>query len=223
MILLRRCWLPCLLCCPPAWAVTASFAGLAPENVAVVVNADRPASVAVADEYVKLRGIPAANVITLSKPLHVEQMPVDKFRDEILGPVLKTIEERGLAPQIDCIAYSADLPTAIHVGGDIGQQKLPQILTPVASINGLTFLHRLTMAKDIRYLDLNANLYARRVVANSMDSPWKPEDLQAYGEAMQRLQQQTERQRPRQADQPVDALWPANDRALLAAVDALIE
>ena len=223
MILFRRCWLPCLLCCLPAWTGTASFAGLAPENVAVVVNADSPASIAVADEYVKLRGIPTANVIALSKLSHIEQMPVDKFREEILGPVLKTIEERGLTPQIDCIAYSADLPTAIHLGGDIGQQKLPQILTPVASINGLTFLHRLTMAKDIRYLDLNANRYARRVIANSTDSPWKPGELQTYAEAMRRLEEETARRRPRKEEQPVDALWPANDRALLAAVNALVE
>ncbi|MBC7818075.1 MAG: hypothetical protein IAG10_14390, partial [Planctomycetaceae bacterium] len=89
-----------LLCLVHAWASSISFAGLAPENVAVVVNADSPASVAVANEYVKLRGIPAANVITLSKLSHVEQMPVDKFRDEILGPVLKMIEERGLTLQI---------------------------------------------------------------------------------------------------------------------------
>ena len=205
------------------WFGSASFAGLAPENVAVVVNTDSPASVAVADEYVKLRGIPAVNVITLSKLSHVEQMPVDKFREEILGPVLKTIEERGLSPQIDCITYSADLPTAIHVQGDIGQQKLPQVLTPVASINGLTFLHRLTMAKDIRYLDLNANLYARRVVANSPDSPWKPAELKAYAEAMRRLEEETARRRPRKDDQPVDALWPANDKSLFLAIDSLIE
>lgn len=204
------------------WFGSASFAGLAPENVAVIVNADSPASVAVADEYVKLRGIPTANVITLSKLSHVEQMPVNKFREEILGPVLKAIEERGLSPQIDCIAYSADLPTAIHVGSDVGKRELPQFFTPVASINGLTFMHSLTMAKDIRYLDLNANLYARRVVANSTDSAWKPDELKAYGEAMRRLEQSSQR-RPRQADQPVDALWPANDRALLAAVDSLVE
>ncbi len=206
-----------------SWFGSASWAGLAPENVAVVVNADSPASVAVADEYVKLRGIPTANVIALSKLSHVEQMPIDKFRDEILGPVLKMIEERGLTPQIDCIAYSADLPTAIHVQGDVGQQKLPPVLTPVASINGLTFLHRLTMARDIRYLDLNANLYARRVVANSTDSPWKPAELQTYAEAMRRLEEETARQRPRKEEQPVDALWPANERSLFAAVDALIE
>ncbi|MBC8116732.1 MAG: hypothetical protein H7062_20245 [Candidatus Saccharimonas sp.] len=205
------------------WFGSASFAGLAPENVAVVVNADSPASVAVADEYVKLRGIPAANVIALSKLSHIEQMPVDKFREEILGPVLKTIEGRGLSPQIDCIAYSADLPTAIHVESDIGQQKLPRTLTPVASINGLTFLHRLTMVRDIHYLDLNANLYARRVVANSADSQWKPDELQTYAEAIRRLDEESARRRPRQEEQPVDALWPANDKALFAAVDALIE
>jgi len=223
MSCLHNCWFWCLLCALHSWAVATTFAGLAPENVAVVVNADSPASVAVADEYVKLRGIPTTNVVTLSKLSHVEQMPIDKFREEILGPVLKAIEERGLTPQIDCIAYSADLPTAIHVGGDIGQQKLPQILTPVASINGLTFLHRLTMAKDIRYLDLNANLYARRVVANAADSTWKPGELQTYAEAMRRLEEETARRRPRKEEQPVDALWPANDRILFASVDALIE
>lgn len=205
------------------WAAATLFAGLAPENVAVVVNADSAASVAIGDEYVKLREIPRGNVITLTKLSNVEQMPVEQFRVEILGPVLRAIEERGLTSQIDCIAYSADLPTAIHVSGDVGQQKLPQILTPVASINGLTFLHHLTMAKDIRYLDLNANLYARRVVSNSLDATWKPAELQAYALAMRRMEEETQRRRLRQVEQPVDALWPVNDRSLLAAVDALTE
>jgi hypothetical protein len=42
-----------------------ALAGGGPENVALVVNADSPDSVAVAGEYVRLRQIPALNVISL--------------------------------------------------------------------------------------------------------------------------------------------------------------
>lgn len=199
-----------------------SFAGLTPEQIALVVNGDSVASLTVANEYLALRGIPSANVITLSKLSSIEQMPVDKFRDEILDPVLKAIDDRGLTAQIECIAYSADLPTAIHVGSDVGTLKLPQILTPVASINGLTFLHQLTLKKDIRYLDLNANHYARRVVSISADTQWNPGELQTYAKVLQCLEQESVRRRgSRSDDQAADALHPINNSGLFDAAESL--
>ena len=199
-------------------------AGLAPEFVLLVVNGDSPASLAVANEYAHLRSIPDLNIVTLTGVTNVEQLPVDEFRQQILGPVLTAIQQRGLESQIRCVVYSADLPTAIHVGSDVGNTKLPQVLTPVASINGLTFLHSLTMAKDIRYLDLNVNSYARRFGARSTDTPWQPEELKLYAEALQRLQLEARRPRsPASDDQTVDALSPANDPTLIAAIDSLMQ
>jgi len=164
------------------------LADLVPENVAVVVNDDSEVSRRIADQYVRLRDIPPQNVISVSKLSNTEKITVDEFRDVVLRPVLKTIEERGLKDQIDVIAYSAEIPTAIEIQKDAGDRKLPQILTPVASINGLTFLYQAVLEKDIRYLDLNINQYARRVANSSQDTPWTPEELQKYGVAAQALQ-----------------------------------
>jgi hypothetical protein len=150
-------------------------AGLGPENVAVIVNAGSHSSRTVANAFVHGRGIPVDNVIYLSDVPGFEHIDVDDFRDRLLKPVLKTIEDRGLTPQIDCIAWSSDFPYAVDVQSDIAAAglKLPQVLTPTASINGLTFLYELVLAKDPRYLELNANWYYRKTFRKGR----KPQDV----------------------------------------------
>lgn len=198
------------------------IAGLAPELVLLVANGDSEASLAVANEYARLRGIPDTNIVILPGVASVEQLSVDDFRTQILVPVLNAIDQRGLRSQIRCVAYSADLPTAINVSSDIGSQNLPRVLTPVASINGLTYLHHLTMARDVRYLDMNVNSYARRFGTRSADTPWQPDELKLYTDAVQRLDRQSRRPRPGNLqEQPADAARPANDPALIAAIDSL--
>jgi len=136
-------------------------AGVGPENVAVVVNADSKSSTQVADEYVRLRKIPVGNVIRLLDVPDSESIEVEEFRSKLLGPVLEVINDRGLSKQIECVAWSSDFPTAINVKSDIGKSRLPKVLTPVASLNGLTYLYQLVMRKDVRYLSLQVNGYAR--------------------------------------------------------------
>lgn len=160
-------------------------AGVGPENVAVIVNADSQASVQIAAEYTRLRKIPEGNVIRLLEVPDSETIDVDVFRSKLLGPVLLTIEERGLSPQIECVAWSSDFPTAINVKSDIGQTRLPKVLTPTASLNGLTFLHQLVMKKDLRYLSLQINGYARRPVSQRRAKIPLAEDQRVYQDAMQ--------------------------------------
>ncbi len=168
-------------------AAVSALAGGMPENAIVVVNADSWASTRIANEYIRLRQIPPANVIYLGGLKEFELTDVETFRQQILLPVLKTIEERGLAGQVDYVLYSSDFPTGIHVAGDAGNRRLPKLLTPNASINSLTFLYQFTLAKDIRYLDLNSNRYARRVGTHSSDSLWTPDEQHRYAEATQKL------------------------------------
>lgn len=144
-----------------ALAAMAARAGLGPENVAVVVNGDSAASILIADEYLKLRDIPRSNLIVLHQIGDVETTDVESFRQKILKPVLDTLRKRGLTSQIDCIAYSADLPTIIDVSGDVKGVRLPQVLTTKASINGLTYLCDWTLRGDIEYLMPDVNRYAR--------------------------------------------------------------
>jgi hypothetical protein len=139
-----------------------ALGGGGPEGVAVVVNADSWASLAVANEYVALRRIPEGNVVYLEGLPSNLSIGVDEFRQRILTPVLETLAARGLAGQIECIAYSSDLPYAVGVQSDAGRQKLPRVITPEASINGLTYLADLVLVKNINYLSLDANRYFRR-------------------------------------------------------------
>ena len=152
-------------------------AGGGPENVAVVVNADSWASLAVANEYVALRRIPPGHVIYLSSLPSFERVTVDDFRSRILMPVLRTIKDRNLADQIDCIAYSSDLPDTVTVAADVGKKELPKFITKSAAINGLTYLHELVMAGDIEYLGLGANHYVRRAVTRQSPTPWTGDEL----------------------------------------------
>jgi len=165
----------------------AAYAGGMPENAVVVVNADSWASMRVANEYVRLRQIPTANVIYLPGLSDFERVGIEEFRQQVLLPVLQAVKERGLDGQIDYVLYSADFPTAIGVSADVGSRKLPRIFTQDAAVNGLTYLHRFVLDKDIRYLDLNSNLYARRVLRQASDTLWTADEQHRYGEAVQQL------------------------------------
>ena len=155
-------------------------AGVGPQNTVVVVNADSFASLAVANEYVRQRGIPPGNIVELhlNQLRDFEQIGVEDFRQLILVPLLEQIKSRGLAEQIDCIAYSSDIPYAIHVGGDAGANKLPLVITPVAALNGLTFLYQQVLAKDTGYLKLDANRYAQQVIDHPRQTFTRAEEEQ---------------------------------------------
>jgi hypothetical protein len=89
-----------LLAC--AWAGGAR-AGGGPENVFLVVNASSPDSVAVANAYAELRGIPPINVLMLPWQASTESVSIATFRSDLLDPVLQAIDGRRLAPQINCV------------------------------------------------------------------------------------------------------------------------
>ncbi len=206
----RRVWLVlvvgALLLCGTAADVRA---GGGPENVAVVVNADSWASQAIANHYVQLRGIPAINVIHLSGLKGFETIDVDTFRDHILLPVMKTLWDRGILPQIDYIAYSADLPTAINVKSDLAGVTPEKYQTAVGSINGLTYLYQLVLAKRPEYLQLLVNFYMRRPVEVPEAIPASAEDRQAFMES-QKLVADNQWEAAVKIMEPLAARLPAN-------------
>ena len=105
----------------------------------VVVNSDSWASKAVANEFIHLRAIPPINVVYLDDVSTFETITVEEFRERILKPVLSVIDKRGLKQQID---YSSDLPYAINARADLNGKKVSRVLTPIGSINGMTYLSR---------------------------------------------------------------------------------
>ncbi len=176
---LRLPWIG-VIASAPAFAI----AGLAPENVAVVVNSDSWASLTVANEYARLRGIPASNFVHLKGLSSNEVIDVKDFRANVLGPVLRTMKERNLVGQIDCITYSLDIPYAVNTQADMGGRKWPQVITPVAATNGLTFLHELVMAENADYLRLDINRYHRRRLPLPKGTAFNDAELKTYAEGV---------------------------------------
>lgn len=162
----------------------ASLAGISPENVLVVVNGDSWASLTVANEYARLRRIPANNFVVLSGVSSPDFTDADRFRKEILQPVFKAIDDRGLRGQIDCITYSLDLPCAVAVNADMAGKDFGQTTTPVASANGLTYLHEWFLKKDPDYLRLDINRYARRTLPLATGAPLTPAEQAEYQRGM---------------------------------------
>lgn len=160
-----------------------------PENTAVVVNSDSWASTCIANEFIWLRKIPPENVIFLSGLEDFNQVTADYFRSNILIPVFKTLSERKIINQIDCIAYSSDIPVCIDAREDLKEKDLEltmighavdenseagkdqreylKIFTPYLSSNSATYLYRLFLNKDINYFGLAINFYALRQKPNA--------------------------------------------------------
>lgn len=153
---------------------------LQPENVAVVVNADSWASAALANAYVKLRGIPTNNVITVRGLSSFEEIGIDEFRERILTPVLTALDKRGLRGKIDCVAYSADIPYWISFLGETGLGTPRPEIGGAGALTGLTYLYEAVLARSPReYTALNANFYARRPYRVESRSPTHPDEEKA--------------------------------------------
>lgn len=183
----RTGYFPTLLTAALACIASWSLAAGGPENALVVVNADSWASTFIANEYIAARHIPPTNVIRLRDLPDFERMNVEDFRTKILGPVLRTAEQRGLASQIDYILYSADFPWAVDVTSDLAGKQMPKVITQPASINGLTYMYQLTMAKNPGYLGMNVNFYYRQPIRAHTEPEWNDEDKKLYTEALSAL------------------------------------
>ena len=166
-------------------AASAVHAGGGPENLAVVVNADSWASLTIANHYIQLREIPSRNVVYLNGLPSFEQIDVDTFREKILVPVFKALNDRDLLEHIDYIVYSADFPTIIDVKKDLGGAEPAKPQTPLASITSMTYLYQAVLAKSPMALDLHNNFYIRRPLNELNNSPKTPEDQQQFQQATQ--------------------------------------
>jgi hypothetical protein len=159
-ISLRKKIATLLLAAMLAGAPGASEAGGGPQNLLLVVNPRSWASLTIANRYVAQRNIPAGNVLYLDWPLSpVDATDVETFRNQVLQPVLEAIENRGLAGQIDYVAYSADFPYRIDAAKDPPNQKLGLGFAPYGSINSLTYLWALVRSKQASPALLESNFY----------------------------------------------------------------
>ena len=126
-----------------------THAGGGPENVFVVVNTLSPASLAVANAFIALREVPPINVFATAWEGPDDAVPIGVFRERILGPVLAAIDARGLAPQIDCIAYSCGFPWRIDFRDDLPEPRAYRDKYPAGSLTGMTFLFAATLEPPV--------------------------------------------------------------------------
>ncbi|MCR9295055.1 MAG: hypothetical protein NXI32_20245 [bacterium] len=204
----RAGWLPRFLgLCLTLVSCPQLFAGLTANEVVVAVNGSSFNSRTLANHYVALRKIPAINVVVLEDVPSSEVISVEVFRTKILRPLLDEINRRKLSRHIQCIAYSADFPTAIDISTDLAAiENLNAVFTKKASINALTFLYGPVLQANPSYIDLRGNYYARGSIDDYFRNPggdstfqdWKSieEDMKAgkHQEAADKLEAMLNRQ-----------------------------
>jgi len=167
-----------------------------PENTLVVINADSQQSMAVANRFIDLRSIPAANVVYLSGITHDEKQGDDSSRSEdfieqIARPVMAAIRDRHLDDQISCITYSAGFPTRFNAKAQVEKFCESRGLTPNkvwhgswASITSLTYLYNDAFSpKPQHFLDSNANRYAGMASRNWLKNPFEGESAERFDRA----------------------------------------
>ena len=143
-----------------------SRAGLGPENVLVVINANSASSREVAHHYARLRQIPDGNLLYLDWQGDESAIGLQDFRTRLLRPVLGAIVARGLGSQIDCITYSCDLPYVVNFDDGIDavnrRDDARPRAQPSASVNGLTYLWQLLASDEKAFLAMDTNRYFRQ-------------------------------------------------------------
>jgi len=146
-----------------------------PENVLVVVNADSDNSVELPNLYISLRNIPARNVVYLrnitffkASELALESIHSKYYRAEIFQPIDEAIKDRGLEQQIDCIAYSVDIPTRVLSKPEmdkylkaVGKKYDIHFHAPFVSMNSATYFGTELFANEPTFLEEHANWYAQ--------------------------------------------------------------
>ncbi|MGO9107924.1 MAG: TIGR03790 family protein [Thermoguttaceae bacterium] len=151
-----------------------------PENVLLVVNPLSPNSLCIANHYAELRHIPPSNFLFLKWDPHEENTDAATFREKILLPVLQVAQLHIPGRQIDYVVYSSDFPWGINVDSDLKVFKAAasrglaekgekaaaswarwfSTCTPLASINGLTYLWELELGNKSYFMPMS-NSYAR--------------------------------------------------------------
>ena len=168
------------------------FAG-GPENLLLVVNANSPSSLLMANHYIELRKIPERNVVYLDDVPGRETSSLRDFRSRIMLPIIEQVEDRQLT-NIDYIVYSSDFPTRYNIephvnklfseaekhGQSIGSRK---IFNHGASLTSLTYFARDVLADNVGYLALNSNRYYRLPASTILNSPFHGEEQTKFREA----------------------------------------
>src|SRR5262245_30633785 len=97
----------------PILFLPATAFALEPAEVIVLVNKNVPESKAIADHYLKARGIPAENVVTLDLPKG-EDISRKEYDEKLVPPLREAIKDRK--EKVKCLLCAYGVP--LRVGGD---------------------------------------------------------------------------------------------------------
>jgi len=136
-------------------------AGGGPENLFLVVNPASADSLAVANAFLACRDVPPVNILMLPWKDGTEGVTIGRFRSEILLPILRAIDARRLAGQIDCIVYSSDFPWRVDYKDELPANVAAKDAFPSGSLTGMTMLYGAVQAGAPAWLDPESNDYFR--------------------------------------------------------------
>lgn len=97
-------------------AAALALPGLDREQVLVIVNESSPDSRAIAEHYVRARGIPARQVCRIRTTAE-EEIGRAEFDRDIAAPVRQFLKQRGLRDRILCLVTTRGVPLRIRGGG----------------------------------------------------------------------------------------------------------
>ena len=170
-------------------------AGGGPENVILVVNADDPSSLLLANHYIHLRQIPPTNVVYLSGMPKTDQVALATFQLKIMRPILEKIRQEKIGDHVDYIVYSSGFPTAVKIGPHLkkmnallvenGQSPLSgKIFKPFASLTSATFFFSQVIQDDPTYISLNANRYMSGSTQPLLRTPFQGDSQLRFEQAV---------------------------------------
>ncbi|HEX2474879.1 MAG TPA: TIGR03790 family protein [Lacipirellulaceae bacterium] len=136
-----------------------ALAGGGPENVFLVVNLNSDSSKTVANHYIELRKIPPNNVFYVDWKGSLGVCSGKNFREQILLPALKAIEDRKLTRQIDYLVYSTDFPWRMELRSVFPNDEFKAPFDPVASSTGATYLAAYMASENPGMVMPTANWY----------------------------------------------------------------
>jgi len=198
-------------------------AGPGPETTLLVVNADSPLSLTVANQWTELRPIPQNHVLRLHGIPTLETLSMESFRKRILEPIHHFLEQEGLEKEIDSVVFSADFPYAVAFGEELRRLgiKPHRYIGSAASLTGLTYFMNAILDPDPDLTSDLVNRYFRREIAPVIQRPpLSPPDKKRQEEAVQALKEGHPSEAHRLLDE-LAAQHGANPRIRLHLAEAL--
>ena len=98
-----------------AFGVTPSpaDAALGPDQLALVVNKNVPASRELAEFYAQKRGVPAGRIIELDVPFPDEEIPYGRYNDHVVPAVRSFLKNNGLRDKVTCLVTFYGVPLRV--------------------------------------------------------------------------------------------------------------